>query len=151
MYSLLLLAMVAMLAFMIFFPDIPNSAVLFRIPQERRPSADRLVPVALVAMFVFATFFFASLESNGYLKPLKTNLPESALAIVVLFLIAISAAACVFPVWFMSRMNPQLRKVLPTNETSQSAISKIRLVSRFFGVLILITAAFLARDLVNAF
>lgn len=145
------LALLTLLSCMVLFPGIFNGLALFRIPPKARPDAERIVPVAVISLLVFASFFFEELTALGHMRPLRSNLHGAALLVADLFLAAFGAAACIRPIWFLSRLIPSLKKQIDVETIDQNAEFKISLVSRFFGIGFLYLAAFLARPFLNSF
>jgi len=139
------LALLILLSCMILCPKFFNGLTLFRIPPDARLDADRIVPVAVISLFVFASFFFEELTTSGHIQPLRSNLHGAALIGVDLFLAAFGAVACVKPIWFLSRLVPGLKGVVGVGIVDQQAVFRMSLISRLFGIALLFVAAFLAR------
>jgi hypothetical protein len=152
MYFFLFIALLALLACIILLPEFFNTLALFRVPPQLRPKADRLVPVAVIALLVFASLFFTQLTASGHMKPLGSNFSGAPLLLVDFFLAGFGAAACVHPIWIMSKLVPNLKKVANAHGSDQHAVLSIKLVSKVFGIALLLEAAFLARPfLVGSF
>jgi hypothetical protein len=151
MYSVLLLAMVAMLSLLVLFPEVGNSATLFRIPKQERPDAERIVPVCVIALMVFSTFFFRSLEGSGHLKPLNANLHGGELFAAALIFAVLGLWATVWPLRFFARVVSKLRQLGAITDGPPDATLKLRRIARCFGLLSLYVAAFLARSVVDKF
>jgi hypothetical protein len=146
MYLLVFLLLLALIACIILFPEFFNKLMLFRIRPDARPEADRLVPVAVIALLVFASLFFVQLTASGQMKPLRSNLHGAVLLLTDLFLAAFGAVECIAPIWFMSRLIPKLKKVANGHTVNQDAAFRITLISKLLGITLLFVAAFLARS-----
>ncbi|HEY3989018.1 MAG TPA: hypothetical protein VGM02_06955 [Acidobacteriaceae bacterium] len=147
MSIVIFIALLAMLCCMILFPGFFNDLTLFRIARKARPDADRIVTVAVISLLFFAPHFFGELTKTGHIHPLRSNLNGMALLIVDIFLAVFGAAACIKPIWFMSRLIPRLKNSVDVGTIDRSAASGITLISKLWGIAFLFVAAFLASPL----
>jgi hypothetical protein len=139
------IAVLALLSCMILFPGFFNDLTLFRIPREARPDADRIVPVAVISLLVFGSLFFTELTASRQIRPPRSNLHGAVLLIVVVFFTVFGAAACIKPIWFISRLVPRLKSSIDISTIDRNAAFRITLISKLWGIALLFAAAFLSR------
>jgi hypothetical protein len=145
MHVLTFLLLLALLSGIILFPQFFNTLTLFRVPAKARSDADRIVPVAVISLLVFASFFFEELTTSGHLRPLRSNLHGVTLIVVDLFLSVFGWVACVKPIWILSRLVPGLKGVVGGGTIDEQVAFRLSLISRLCGIALLFVAAFLAR------
>lgn len=148
MLALSFVAVISVMILVLLRPQAANDLILWRIPAEARPPASRLVPVAMIIVFVFGALgFHAMLPSWQYGRlnfsdPIQMNLAIAACIGFFLF----GSFACLRPIQFIRMSAPRLRGTT-AKSLDRHSTTIIELVSRAFGIAFLLAASFLLASL----
>lgn len=136
---------IAAMTVVVLAPEKINGFLLSRVPLESRKPAERLVPVALIAIFAFTflAFYFHSTvppwQENrvGMSDPAQTLLTLVGGAVFLVY----GFFACLRPARFVGTFSPQLRH--REEGLSERSLTRIEVVSRLFGIFLVLVSAFL--------
>jgi hypothetical protein len=126
-------------------PEKVNGFLLSRVPLESRKPAKRLVPVALIAIFAFTflAFYFHRPVPPWQENRVGMSDPAQTLLMLVggVVFLVYGLFACLRPIRFVSVFSPQLRH--HEEGLSERSLTRIEVVSRLFGILLVVVSAFL--------
>ena len=145
MHAFPLILVIAVMIVVVLAPEKVNGALLSCVPREARGPAERLVPVALIVIFVFTflAFYFHVVVSSWQENRVRISDPAQALLMLVggaVFLVY-GFFACLRPTRFVSTFSPRLRH--HDKRLSERSLIRIAVISRLFGILLVFVSAFL--------
>lgn len=129
-------------------PQATVAVIQFRIPPESRSTEASLLPPAIMTIYIFSVGAFHSLPPTwrhwGHVN-MSDPIQKPLTAVAGVFLLLCGVFACGWPLRFLRIASPRLKHI-NSREIGQGSMAKIELVSRCWGVLFLLTSAFLLQQ-----
>lgn len=147
MFSVILFAVAAFGMLILLKPSATVNAIQFRIPPEARTIGKGTVPVGIAVIFVFSYLGFDSVRPawRGGLVNMSDPAQKMFTLACGIFILLFGIFACIRPPRFTAIASPRLKQ-MNADSIDAGSLARIELVSRFWGILLLLASAFLLQQ-----